>query len=112
MKRPPTPERLGVLTGADLATLAAVDACWQSLPYVDHRENVVAAVRALLPNMQEKCWPLARELIARALDWDDRDRLWREVQPGVEPESLGLEPRRPGEENVRFLPHFAPRRTP
>jgi hypothetical protein len=26
--------------------------------------------------------------------------------PEVEPESLGLEPRKPGEENVRFVAHF------
>jgi len=41
-------------------------------------------VRSLLPAMQTKCRPFARELIAQALDWGDRDRLWPLVQPSSE----------------------------
>lgn len=93
MRRPPTPEHirwlrdnghgLGMLTGQDYRALAAIDACWQLYACGDSNgaAGALRAIRALLPAMQDKCWPLARELIARALDWPDRDRLWPEVQP-------------------------------
>lgn len=67
---------LAPLTGTDFRALAAIDACWQLYAHADNDEQVRVAVRALLTQMQPKCWPLARELIARAMDWGDRDRLW------------------------------------
>lgn len=71
------------LTGQDRRALAAVDACWglYSNSDADGQRGALAAVHALLPAMQEKCWPLARELIARSMDWGDRDRLWPLVSP-------------------------------
>lgn len=74
---------LAPLTGQDRRALAAIDACWQLLAMSDEdgRAGGIEAVKALLPALQEKCWPLARELIARAMDWSDRDRLWPLVQP-------------------------------
>jgi hypothetical protein len=102
-RRPPQPEwskwlranghDLAGLTGADWATLAAIDACWQSLGYVDSREAVLTAVRALLPNMQSQFHPFARELIARALDWGDRSRIWAQMEaaPIIDPKLLHQE---------------------
>lgn len=74
---------LGMLTGQDRAALLAISACWEVWALGDSaaREACVRAIRALLYAMQEKCWPLARELIAFSLDWGDRDRLWPEVRP-------------------------------
>ena len=92
MRRAPTHEALrwlrelghdlGVLTGTDLRVLLAVDALWQVLPYFARGEHstVVGAARAVLAAMQAKSRHLARDLIARALDWPDRDRLWPEGQ--------------------------------
>lgn len=72
---------LAPLTGQDHRALAAIDACWElySCSDEDGMDGALAAVRALLPAMQEKCWPLAKELIARAMYWGYRDRLWPEV---------------------------------
>lgn len=88
MRRPPAPEHLkwlkaigyglGPLTGTDYRALAAVDAIWALLGYVE-RPAVLEAARAVLPLLQSKCWPMARELIARHLDWGDRDRVWLEL---------------------------------
>lgn len=74
---------LAPLTGADHAVLGAIAACWDALPYIDRRGQAIEAVAALLPAMQQKCWPLARELIARSLDWGDRERVWRELEVWV-----------------------------
>lgn len=83
---PSSPARLPVrplamLTGQDTRALAAVAAAWQLYANSDDDGQAAAlvAVRALLLGMQPKCRPLARELIAFALDWPDRDRLWPRV---------------------------------
>jgi hypothetical protein len=78
-----TPDVLGMLTGQDRRTLAAIAACWQLYASSDDdgRNAALIAVRSLLPGMQEKCWFFARELIAFALDWSDRETLWPLVLP-------------------------------
>jgi hypothetical protein len=73
------------LTGQDASALEAIALCWELYARGDNdgRLAAVKAVRELLPAMQEKCWPLAREVIAKALDWGDRDRLWPLVKDGA-----------------------------
>lgn len=75
---------LGPLTGQDARALDAIAACWELYSNSDAAGQFGAldAVRALLPAMQKKCWPLARELIAYAMDWGDRERLWSRVTAG------------------------------
>jgi len=75
---------LGMLTGQDRRALAAIAACWQLYACSDYDGSTaaLAAVRALLLGMQEKCRPFARELIPFALDWPDRERLWPLVTEG------------------------------
>lgn len=73
---------LAPLTGTDRRALAAIDACWELYAFASNGVNVLTAVHQLLLEMQPKCWPLARELIARSMDWGDRDRLWSLVAPG------------------------------
>jgi hypothetical protein len=75
--------KLGMLTGQDTRALSAVAACWDLLANSDEdgERAALAAVRVLLPGMQEKCRPFAKELIARSLDWQDRDRIWPTVEP-------------------------------
>jgi len=72
---------LAVLTGQDTRALNAIAGCWQLLAYCDEdgQEAALAAVRMLLPALQRSAWPFARELIAWALDWSDRDRIWQDV---------------------------------
>lgn len=72
---------LGMLTGQDRLALEAIAACWELLSQdrAACRAALESAV-ALLPAMQEKCWPLAKELIARSMDWGDRERVWKEVE--------------------------------
>lgn len=72
---------LAPLTGQDHRALTAIDACWDLYAGgdFDAQAGALAAVRALLPAMQEQCRPLARELIAHWMDWPDRDRLWPKV---------------------------------
>jgi hypothetical protein len=72
---------LAPLTGQDRNTLRAIAACWEAYAAADEdgRAHVVAAVRLLLLAMQPKCRILTRELIARSLDWDVVDLLWRVV---------------------------------
>lgn len=74
---------LGMLTGQDRRALLAIAACWELYASADYlgQKAAVAGVRNLLEGMQLKCRPLAKELIAFALDWGDRDRLWAEVRP-------------------------------
>jgi hypothetical protein len=74
---------LAVLTGQDARALGAIVACWELYASSDEdgQKGALAAVRALLPAMQEKARFLARETIPFALNWDDRDRLWPMVTP-------------------------------
>jgi hypothetical protein len=69
------------LTGQDSRALLAIAHCWELLAVSDGdgRAAAMGAVRHLLNGMQRKCWPLARELIAKSLDWGDRERIWREL---------------------------------
>lgn len=72
---------LGALTGQDTSALAAINYCWELYARGDlaGQDAALSAVTALLPGMQEKCWPLAKELIAHQMDWPDRDRIWPKV---------------------------------
>jgi len=69
---------LGMLTGQDFRALAAVAACWELYASSDSdgQRAALAAVSSLLPGMQTKCLFFARELIAFAMNWEDRDHLW------------------------------------
>lgn len=77
------PGPLGILTGQDARALDAIAACWQLYASGDDdaRRGALRAVRSLLPGMQPKCRGFARELIAWAMDWRDREPLWLEVSP-------------------------------
>lgn len=77
------PCSLGALTGQDSRALTAIDAAWALYACSDRagQAGALAAVRALLPAMQATTRPIARELVARHLDWSDRARLWPEVSP-------------------------------
>lgn len=66
---------LAPLTGTDYRVLEAIDRCWEVYCYTSS-QHVLQAIRCLLAEMQHHTRPLARELIARAMDWGDRDRLW------------------------------------
>jgi hypothetical protein len=81
--RVPAGLTLGALTGQDDRTLDAIAACWMLYAGSDDdgAQAALSAVRCLLPALQPQCRPFARELIAWALDWPDRDRLWPLVQP-------------------------------
>jgi len=74
---------VGPLTGQDRRALQAIAWCWELYSVGDETGQMAAlqAVRSLLAGMQEQCWPLAKELIAFAMDWGDRDRLWPQVAP-------------------------------
>lgn len=69
---------VAAMTGQDRSALEAAAHAWELYARADEvgREAAIDAVRSLLIAMQPKCRPLVRELIARSLDWDDRDRLW------------------------------------
>lgn len=69
---------LGPLTGQDARALLAIAECWElyACSDADGASSALAAIQTLLRAMQPKCAPLAKELIARSLDWGDRDRLW------------------------------------
>lgn len=75
---------LAPLTGTSTKALLAVAHLWQLYAY-SRSDAVLRAVRELLPSLGS-CCGLARELIAWAMDWDDRERLWPLVAgpiPGV-----------------------------
>jgi hypothetical protein len=84
---PATPSPMAMLTGQDSRALSAIAACWKlyALSDDDGARAALDAVRALLAAMQPKCRPFARELIAFALDWGDRARLWPLVSGEVSP---------------------------
>jgi len=72
------PSPMAMLTGQDSRALGAIAACWKLYTNADAIGSRAAldAVRSLLAALQPKCRPFARELIAFAMDWDDRARLW------------------------------------
>jgi len=80
---------LGMLTGQDARALGAISRCWDLYACSDEAGMRAAldAVRALLPALQPQCRFFARELIARSLDWSDRERLW----PFVSAEGASVE---------------------
>lgn len=69
---------LAALTGQDVRALDAIVACFELYASSDDdgQRGALAAVRALLPAMQESTRWIARELIPFVLDWSDRERLW------------------------------------
>ena len=69
---------LAPLTGTSTKTLKAVAHLWQLYAYT-REPAVIEAVRLLVPSLGN-CAGLARELIAWAMDWDDREKLWSEVR--------------------------------
>ena len=72
------PHCLGMITGQDARALAAVAACWQLHASSDEAgaEAALCAAALLLAGMQQCCWPLARALIAHAMDWSDIEPVW------------------------------------
>lgn len=70
-----TKDMLAALTGTDARALDAIVACWTAYAYTGE-PAVLEAARILIRLMQVHTRPLARELIAFALEWDDRERLW------------------------------------
>lgn len=70
------------LTGQDLRALKSVAHAWEVYSVGDEMTKRAAlhAVAALLTTIQPKCRPLARELIAWAMDWNDRERIWPLVE--------------------------------
>lgn len=77
---------LGMLTGQDARTLGAIAAALNVYGAGDENaeRGGFAAVVALLPSLQRKCWCFARELIAQQLDWHLRDPLWTKLLAAVE----------------------------
>lgn len=69
---------LAPLTGTDSKALAAIADAWNLYAYT-RSERVLKAISLLIAEMQETTRHLARELIAYAMDWSDRDRLWPQV---------------------------------
>jgi hypothetical protein len=66
---------LGALTGTDHRALNAIAACWELYAHTQDPRALDAA-SAALHFLQPKCWRFAKELIARSMDWEDRDRVW------------------------------------
>jgi hypothetical protein len=79
---------LGALTGQDARALSAIAHCWELYAVGDDagRFGALDAVRSLLRAMQPQCHSFARELIARSLDWDDRERVWAMLKLDDEPD--------------------------
>lgn len=68
----------GMLTGGDRRALACIAPLWELYASGDEatQRAALTSVRWVVSTMQEGCRPFARELIARALDWGDRERIW------------------------------------
>jgi len=64
-----------MLTGTDARVLDAIAPCWVIYAY-NRDPHALDAVRKLLPMMQKSTRPFARELIAWAMDWGDRETIW------------------------------------
>lgn len=74
---------LAPLTGQDGRALRAIAECWELYSYCSTPEIALCAIRALLLAMQPKCRELTKLLIARAMDWNDVDRLWPKAIAGI-----------------------------
>ena len=72
---------LAMATGQDDRVLRAIDACWHAYAVADEegRRSIWAALVNLFQAMQPKCWPIAIELAARAMDWSDREEMRRQM---------------------------------
>lgn len=73
---------LAAMTGQDAKAIFAVALLWELYAAADAAGRIAAvqAVRALvLSGMQPKVHDLARELIARSMDWEDIAPLWQLV---------------------------------
>jgi hypothetical protein len=82
---------LAPLTGTDTKALLAVAAAWRLYAYT-RSDNLIFAIQLLLAEMQASTVHLARDLIAREMDWSDRDRLWpRVVDPHGRPWKLDID---------------------
>lgn len=62
-------------TGTDARAVQALAAAWDLYAYT-RSDYVLRAIRELLSEMQPKCRPLTKKLIARSMDWSDVDKLW------------------------------------
>ncbi len=73
--------KLAALTGQDMRALGCIAYCWHLFASSDDdgRRGALDAITMLLPAVQQHCRCFARELVAQAMDWDDRGRLWRLV---------------------------------
>lgn len=76
---------LGMVTGQDRRALHAVAALWDVYLGSDDQgaAAAMAALSAVLPAMQEKCWPFARELAAQQGEWEYRETHWPRVMANV-----------------------------
>ena len=63
------------VTGTDSKALTAIAACWELHAYTGS-DDVVEAVAMLMKNhLQLKHWVFAVELVAKARDWSDREKM-------------------------------------
>lgn len=69
---------LAPLTGTDRKALLAIAACWDLFAYT-RSLRTLHAIQALLTQMQPTTAPITRDLIARSMDWSDRERYWPQV---------------------------------
>jgi hypothetical protein len=76
---------LAPLTGQDTRVLDAFVACLKLYACSDEigQFGALSAIRALLPAMQDSTRWIACELIPFVLEWDDRERLWPRMVPGL-----------------------------
>jgi hypothetical protein len=73
---------LAPLTGTDTRALEAIAATWMLYAHT-RSSGLLRAVAILAREMQVSTRPLARELIAWAMDWGDRDALWPAVEDAI-----------------------------
>lgn len=74
---------LGPLTGQDQRVLRAFIHLLELYGCSDDVGGgaAIAAMRALLPAIQEKCWPLLAASIPAVLDWGYVEKIWPEIGP-------------------------------
>lgn len=66
---------LAALTGTDVRVLDVFVACLHVYAYTGE-ERALAAIRTVLPTMQDSTRWIAKELIPFVLEWDDREKIW------------------------------------